>query len=351
MEKTFTVKNTNMAKGFAILLLLLYHLFETEELVASLGVNYAPLSLNTFLMFSRFGNICVAVFVFLTAFGISNGLMAQGEITIKETYAQAAKRLTKLMANFAVLYLSVNLLWWYKFDYGALYGMNKQGIVLALTDALGLSQFFDTPTLNMTWWYMEVAYLLILLVPVLNWLVKKTGNIAMLLICFLPFVVTLSDSMQRYLLVAVFGVCAAHGKWLDRLKNQRLNPLLQWVLCIAGFIVCVMLRQNYIIHTYYIWLTDAPIALFLIYFAGVVMGRVPVLRDILAFIGKHSRNIFLIHTFFYQSLWQQFIYRFRYAGITFLLLLITSLLYSMLLEFIKQAAVRGYGKLSAKYFH
>lgn len=334
-----------MAKGFAIMLLLIYHLFETEDLVTSLGVNYAPFSLNSFLMFSGFGNICVAVFVFLTAFGISSGLMAQGEITIKETYAQAAGRLAKLMGNFAVLYLSVNLLWWYKFNYQNLYGMNKQGILLALTDALGLSQFFDTPTLNLTWWYMEVAYVLILLVPVLNWLVKKTGNVAMLLIGFLPFVVTLSESMQRYLFVAVLGVCAAHGKWLDRMKNQRLHPLLQWILCIAGFILCVLLRQNYIVHTYYIWLIDGPIALFLIYFAGVVMGNVPVLRDVLAYIGKHSRNIYLVHTFFYMALWQQFIYRFKYAGITFLLLLISCLLYSVALEFVKRMAVRVYRKI------
>ena len=180
MQKQFTKNHSDMAKGLAILLLLFYHLFENEELIVSLEVNHAPFSREGFLLFSRFGNICLAVFVFLTAFGIATGLLAQKDalpegLFWKTAYNQAAKRFFRLMLNFAVLYLSVNLLWWYKFDYQSLYGTDKQGIVLLLTDALGLSMFFNTPTLNATWWYMEIAYILIFLVPLLTWLTAKIG--------------------------------------------------------------------------------------------------------------------------------------------------------------------------------
>ena len=306
MRKTFTLNYSHKAKGLAILLLLMYHLFEDEDLIALMEVNHAPFSLSGFLMFTGFGNVCVAIFVFLTAFGIASGLLAQGEVSPASAYRQATKRFVHLMANFAVFYLSIQLLWWYWFDYRPLYGRGKQGILYLLTDALGLSMFFDTPTMNETWWYMEIAYLLIFLVPFLTWLVRKIGYPILLIAFFLPYVVEVGPDVRRYLFVAVFGVCAAYGKWPVRAEQET--------------------------H-----LVDAPIALFLIYFGAVLVGSVPVLGSVLAFIGKHAMNIYLVHTFFYMILWRQYIYYFRYAGLTFLLLLAVSLAYSVVLELLKKA--------------
>lgn len=341
MQKQFTKQYSNIAKGLAILLLLTYHLFENEELITSMEVVYAPFSLQGFLCFTSFGNICVAIFVFLTSFGIATGLLAQRESLPEDTffktaYRQAVKRFLLLMLNFAILYLSVSLLWWYKFDYQSLYGSSKQGFLLLLTDALGLSMFFGTPTLNATWWYMEIAYLLIFLIPFLVWLVEKIGYPILLLAFFLPSAITFQPDLARYLFVAVFGVCAAYGNWLNRLLNMKFHPALQWLAGIMGFVLCVLIRQNYMVHEYYIHLVDAPIALFLVWAATALLGFVPGLGKALAFIGHHSMNIYLVHTFFYQILWRQYIYQFQYAGIIFLLLLFSCLLYSVLLEKIKQ---------------
>ena len=341
MQKQFTKNHSNMAKGLAILLLLAYHLFESEELIVSLEVNHAPFSRESFLLFSGFGNICVSVFVFLTAFGIATGLLSQKEtpdLFWKTAYSQAAKRFFRLMLNFAILYGSVNLLWWYKFDYQSLYGADKQGALLLLTDGLGLSMFFGTPTLNNTWWYMEIAYILIFLVPFLTWLTEKIGYPVLLIAFFLPHAVTVEPDLRRYLFVAVFGVCAAYGKWPERLLNLKFHPAFQWLTGIVGFVLCVLIRQNFAVHEYYLHLVDAPIALFLVYVATALLGSLPVLKKALAFLGKYSMNIYLVHTFFYQILWQQYIYHFRYAGITFLLLLSACLFYSAILETVKKAA-------------
>ncbi len=341
MPKQFTKSHTNMAKGLAILLLLAYHLFGSEEAIVSMGVNHAPFSLEGFLRFSGFGNICVSVFVFLTSFGIAKGLLAQREALEKEgfwraSYRQAVGRYLRLTLNFAILYLSVNLLWWYKFDYPSLYGTGDQGVLLLLTDALGLSMFFGTPTMNATWWYMELAYLLIFLIPLLTRLTEKIGYPILLLAFLLPSAVTLQPDLKRYFFVAAFGVCAAWGNWLDRLLNRKLHPILGWLVAILGFALCVLLRQNYMVQTYYLHLTDAPLSLFLVWAAAGVAGSVPLLGRLLAFVGKHSMNIYLVHTFFYMMLWREYIYRFRYAGITFLLLLAVCLLYSVALEAFKK---------------
>ena len=121
------------------------------------------------------------------------------------------------------------------------------------------------------------------------------------------------------------------------------EPIIEIVLSLAlgaaaGFVLCVLIRQNYMVHEYYIHLIDAPVSLFLVMAAAGVAGRVPVLGKALAFVGKHSMNIYLVHTFFYKILWRPYIYRFRYAGITFLLLLAVCLVYSVALETVKKAA-------------
>lgn len=347
MEKIFSKEHSLAAKGLAILLLLTYHLFENEILVTSMDVVYGPFSLQTFLMFTRFGNICVSIFVFLTSFGIATGLTAQKELPpLSDAYKQAGRRFVTLMANFAALYLSVNLLWGYLLDYQSLYGLNKQGILYFVTDGLGLSMFFNTPTLNDTWWYMEIAYILIFLVPLLTYLVKKLGNITLLIICLLPFVVVLQPDVARYLFIAAFGVCAACGRWLDRLLELKLHPALQWPIGIAGFILCVLIRQNYVVYETYVWLADAPIVMFLVYLGAALIGSVPILGRVMIFIGKHSMNIYLVHTFFYMIFWRKYIYYFRYAGVTLALLLVCCLLYSVILEFLKK--VTRFKKLLAR---
>lgn len=336
-----------MAKGLAILLLLTYHLFENETLVTSLNVIYKPFSLSGFLTLTGFGNVCVSIFVFLTAFGIASGLLSQPDVTPAAAYRQAVKRFVILMIHFSVLYLSVNLLWWHFFDYQSLYGLNKQGLLYILTDAAGLSMFFSTPTLNATWWYMEIAYLLIFLVPLLTGLVKKIGYPILFLAAFLPYIVTFNPDLERYLFVAVFGVCAAYGKWPDKLLNLKLHPVFQWLIGIAGFVLCVLVRQNYVVYETYVHLLDAPIALFLVWLSASLIGSVPLLGKAFAFLGKHAMNIYLVHTFFYMALWQKYIYYFKYAGITFLLLLASCLIYSVLLEFLKK--ITGLKKLLARY--
>lgn len=341
MQKAFTKIHTNTAKGLAILLLLAYHLFENEALVTSQEVIYQPLPLQGFLLFTGFGDICVAMFVFLTAFGIASGLLAQGGFTAEgiapaTACRQAGRRFLALMLQFTALFLSVNLLWMRHFDYSSLYGPGKQGILFFLTDATGLSAPFDTPTLNETWWYMELAYLLIFLVPLLTWLVQKIGYTLMLFTVFAPYAVTFHPDLKRYLFVTVFGVCAAYGKWPDRLLQCRLPRLLQWLIGILGFTACILIRQNSVVQEYFIHLTDAPMALFLVSGAAALPGSIPLLGNLLAFIGKHAMNIYLVHTFFYMTLWRQYIYYFQYAWATHLLLLAICLLYSVLLEWLKK---------------
>ena len=343
--KFFNLKHTYSVKGVAILLLLFYHLFSNPYEVLAMEVNYSPFPQSMFLTFAQFGNVCVAVFVFMTAFGISRGLFNQQDFTTHQAYAQANHRFFKVMTDFFIVFLSANLLWWKKIDYASIYGIGKQGILNFLLNATGLHTFFEGPTLNVTWWYMKIAYVLIFLVPMIAILTKHIGYPVLIISLITPFVIPISCDMDRYLFTVTLGVCTAYGNWPEKIMNSKIPLFLQWPSGIAAFVFFVVFRQNEFIHANYLFIVDGLIALFLLYFSGILLDRIPILNCILQFIGKHSMNIFLVHTFFYSIFWRKYIYHFKYAGVTFLVLLSCSLLYSVLLEFVKKYLFASIQKL------
>ena len=348
-EPRFTKRDTLVVKGIAILLMLFYHLFESGELLDTLNVDHRPFSQDTFLMLSGFGNICVALFVFLSAYGITKGLSAEES---GETYDLCAalrgawKRGLKLIGSFVVMYISVNLLWFSYFDYGKLYGSGWQGGMFGLLDMLGLANIFDTPTLNMTWWYMETALVIIFLIPLVYPAVKKAGRYLILPALLLPSVVQMDGDMARYYLVMLLGAVAAREGWLEKLLTWKLKKCWKALLGLILLVLAVLVRQNFMVHSYFLWILDGPIALFLCWFAAEMLAGIPGLSQILAFLGRYSMNMFFVHTFFYMSLFREFIYSFRYAGLIFLVLTGVSLSYSIVLELIKSG-----GKLLFAHFY
>ena len=161
----------------------------------------------------------------------------------------------------------------------------------------------------------------------------------MIVISFLvPSIVTVNYDVARYLIVATIGVAAAYGKWFDKILSVTRYPLLRWCVTLGVLLLSVPIRQNYAMQQGYLHMIDAALVLPWVYFGGSMLASVPVVRAILAYIGKHSMNIYLIHTFFYMALWQKHIYQFEYAGMIFVVLLLVCLLYSELLELTKKGA-------------
>lgn len=349
MKREFTKEDTLAVKGMAILALLFYHLFEHYERVTTLGVDYRPLSLDHFLLLSGFGNICVAVFAFLSAYGIVKGIRAgekkDGEPGIPVMYRQALKRYLKLTANFLAMFAGVNLLWFSKFHYGELYGTGWQGMLYALLDAFGLAGTYKTPTINETWWYMELAILIIFLVPLIYLVAKKMGNYTILLGILLPIVVDLNPDVKRYYFVVLLGVMAAYGDWFERLFSLKAPLTVQAAAGVVLMAGCILVRQNYVVYHEFGYLVDAPIALFFAWFGGRLLSGLRGVGSVLKFLGRHSMNLYFVHTFFYMAIYQEFIYSFRYAGLIFLMLLICSLGFSLILEALKK--LLGYEKLLA----
>ena len=72
----------------------------------------------------------------------------------------------------------------------------------------------------------------------------------------------------------------------------------------------------------------------------------PVIREILQFMGKHSANVFYIHSFIRAKWLGNFVYSFGHAFLIWLVLMASSMVVSMLLEGIKKAV--RFERLSGK---
>lgn len=345
----FTKKNTDSAKGVAILFMLFYHLFTNEAYVGTPAkIPAAPFD-TVFFMIARFGNICVSVFVFLTAFGISKGIFEEAGLTLKDAYNKAAGRFGKLMLNFFIFYVSVQAVWFWCFDYSSLYDRSLRGVVSVLLDATGLSDFFGTPTLNMTWWYMTIAYSLIFVIPALAFLVKKTGPAIMLAAVFIPYIFLPDNAaygeFARYFPVCMAGIVTAYTNLLDKILLNKLPLWLKWLIGIFILAATVVLRQNPFVYEYLYMVIDTLAAFAVVIFGGLLLDTVPIIKNVLEFIGKNSMHIFFVHTFFYLILWRDFVYSFKYPILIFLVLLALSLGYSVILTLIKKAVAGLYKKI------
>ena len=340
----FTKESSQIAKGVGILWLLFFHLFAEEGVLDQMAVSYRPFTEDGFRMVAAFGKICVAIFVVLSSYGISLGAMKDG-VTLKDLSGQALKRFFKLMGGFAALYISVIIVFFFRFDLVGLYGRPPQGLILLLTDALGFAETMGTPTLNMTWWYMSVAYALILFVPVITYVTKRLGYWIIPVSIFIPVMFSVSSSTKLYLFSATIGIAAAYGDWFNRLLKIKIHIVIKWVVGITVSAASVLIRYNTVIDDYFLPYADALIAVFIIWTAAELIASIPVLREGIWFVGKHSLNIFLVHTFFYMIVLRDVVYHFSPAGVTYLILLAMSLGYSVVLELLKHFIVMGYKTL------
>lgn len=71
MKEGFTKKDTNIIKGIAIIFLMIHHCFRSPARYKGLEVIFAPFTESQVNYIASFLKVCVPMFVFLTAYGIT----------------------------------------------------------------------------------------------------------------------------------------------------------------------------------------------------------------------------------------------------------------------------------------
>ncbi len=358
----FTKKDTALVKGVAILMMLFHHCFESKKRFADYTLNFFPLTEGQTVLIATFCKICVALFVFLSGYGIAISLSKIDPASPSGYIKQVRKRTFSLMSGFWIIFilsiisgaiLMPKMLKVYK-DAHIL-----NSFIFALYDFFGLAELFGTPTFIGTWWYMSLALIIIAIMPLLYRFYKKFGAIPLFILTFFAcelinkadFEDIVNFDMIRWMFTLELGMVFADKNLIVRIgeirifkKNNALDYIVKFIVLTAVFICCIYCRKWIDWKVNYI--QDGIIPAFVVIYCYVILAKIPVLRDVLQFLGKHSMNIFLSHTLLRAYFLKHFLYGLGYSMLTFLVLLVLSVLLSIVIDLIKKYS--GYDKLCSK---
>jgi len=354
-------KNDTLAiKGIAIMFMIQHHGFLSPDRFEGLTVSFTPFSQTFIVTISNFLKICVGMYVFLSGYGLTVSLKKygnEGTLSGRQYKDYLYRRLWKLMAGFWVIYLLGFIFSIFINSRVAEIYFSKDittGIYSIFADASGLAYLFNTPTLNGTWWYMTLAIFIILVLPFIANISKKYGPMLMMLLCiFVPRIISFYVQLQpdhkanisRWFFAAVLGIVFAQydlmakAKGFVITKNKYLSKAIKFVvltaLLVGLYYMRVMLhKKGYSASAYE--LTDNIIPVYVVYYCYEFIVGIPVLRQVLCFLGTHSMNIFLLHTFIRQYFLREFVYSVRHFALVTLVVLVLSLAISVIIELIKK---------------
>ena len=216
--------------------------------------------------------------------------------------------------------------------------------IYMVIDGLGLAGFFYTKYLNSTWWYMSFAIVLIFAMPIICLLYEKIRYVLIPVGIMLPLVIINSNVYFSLLLPSVvIGTAFAYEGWFEFLhqkiqgnnkKQYYLRKLLAFIMTVLLLVVAFEMGNNIASHYMY------PFGFAIVFLCYEFLEGIPGVKHILMFIGKHSTNIFLVHTFIYLYFYEEFIYSFGYDWLILLVLLLVCLIVSAVIELLK--VILGY---------
>lgn len=351
----FTKEHTMQMKGIAIIILLFHHCFLNaqrwatvpyEKLATTKGwgyypISFAPFSSHTIQYLASFSKICVAMFVFMTGYGMWVSYESQKKKTTMSNYIK--KRMVTLMTGFLIIFAVTEILAIPTGRFIEVYGHDFRSVVYMIIDALGLAKLLGTPLFCLTWWYMSLAIVLIMIFPFVHSMMEKYQWIVVVASIIVPRACGFGQSTDlfRYLLAYTLGMYFAQHDLLARIKERFMEQnmarkLLSLIVSLIGLAVIIKCRQNAWIGWKYLDFWDGFAAMYVIVISYIYILNGKWIVKGLGFLGKHSMNIFLIHSFYRDVFFHEFTYSFYYAWLDYIVLMVISLVTSIVLEWFKK---------------
>ncbi|MDR0830882.1 MAG: acyltransferase [Prevotellaceae bacterium] len=319
-----SLDDTQVIKGIAICLMLWYHLILVPE--------YGYFAFQT----ARLGQVCVALFLFVSAYGLTVQYNKICGNPIAETFKFQAKRFVKFYTNYWVIFLIFVPIGVFVFGrhLSAAYG-GGHWLKMLLTDFLGINGW---RSYNRVWWFNQLIVYLYLLFPLLYFLLRKWA-IPMLIFGIIVWEVNFPVIMfeaHEWLLQFMFGIVFALN--VDKISDF-LNKFNKW-LVLAGTIILLgllVIQRTFNIIPFFTGTTvDAFLAPIMAVLTVLLFRNIKYINTLFKFLGKHSMNIFMIHSFFNEYWFGNFIYSFQYPIVIFAVLMAICLIISMMLEYFKK---------------
>lgn len=328
-------------KGIAILLMLMHHNFGAVSLFEKYDVSFFPFPQNWIVNACDMGKICVSLFAFVSGYGLFLSCQNSKEDKTKWVMIRYIKTfsgywmiwilssiITELInGRFLRVFMSDNI--W-------------ESMLEIAIDFFGFASLFGTASLNGTWWYMSAAFVFILITPLLT---KYKENLWLILIGVIVFwrVIAFAaginifpggKSIYAFLTPFILGTLFAKNNYIDKLINRK-NKSIRFVIELILLLVSYKIYTG--VHTEYFWeLKWGAIPLVVILFCVEFVICIPGIKKILVFLGEHSANIYMTHTFIRAFYLMDFTYSWKYFLLITAVLLVICLIISMGVELLKK---------------
>jgi peptidoglycan/LPS O-acetylase OafA/YrhL len=348
----FDKRQTNIAKGVALLLLLWHHLFynspEYYNKFTSLFY-FKGVPVECFL--ADFCKVCVAIFLFLSGYGLyksyqsylRSNTLTKDKYGIKRDIIFVKNHLIKMMSSYwfiFIIFVPMGLFFGRSFI--TYYGFNP---VYYLADFFGVCYllFNYSGTMNVTWWFMSIIIIYYVFFPLLcrimNWS-KEILLLSVLFLLFLPF----PDfrQLKLWLCPFVFGMYMSSYNGFNRINNKINTKSKSLIFCLLSICLTAYVRDS----SGYRTTLDSIFGFFIILFSYLIISAVPILNRILEELGKYSGQIFMFHTFIFSYYFSGFIYFFKYSILIFIVMTVVCYLVARLLTWLMK--ITKYNKLMRK---
>jgi peptidoglycan/LPS O-acetylase OafA/YrhL len=340
----FSLKHTNQLKGIAIVLLLFHHSF------LNAAFPYAEWYVNgveCVKLIAKLSKLCVGIFVFLSGYGLYKS-QKRKQRGLKSFYA----------SHFSKIYLTYGLIWILFVPITFIFfGISLSDVYVdkipekLIVNVLGLQNMFGFWGINPTWWFITCILLLYFLFPFLKVLLDKFNLIFVLIVLiFSLFTINISfngiqpyEPIREYIFTFVLGMFFGKNEYFEKIKQNKPN---KWIkISFSTILILALLYVRNLLNTKAIILTDGIITIFL----GIIIFELNTTFRFLEFLGKHSFNIFLFHTFIQVYFLPKFIYSFYYPILIWLIMIALCVALSILIDDIKK--ILQFDKVQSRFDH
>ena len=340
---SLSLQDTMRLKGIALMLLLWHHLFYKGAQYNEWYIANIPVIQQI----SIVAKVCVALFVFLSGYGLA----MQSNKQQLGYIAFLRKRLKKLMVNYWVmwiLFVSFGFCFW-GLSLHEIYG--NHAYVKLFINLLGFQDLFGFYGVNPTWWFYSLIILLYVLFPLLYKLMNSFNKATAMVMLSAVLVVlprfTCTFALQLYLVSFVLGIfiaCYYNKLTIDTLSfhlspsnvtNTRSCVFSVLLLLIAiALVVLLRVRMPYVLSIG----LDSVFSLLIILLYKQTMGSTNNLfTRFLELCGRHSFNIYLFHIFIFYLYFPDIIYYPSNPLLIFVWSLVICLIISIGIEWLKKA--------------
>lgn len=328
---SFTKKDTFAAKGIATVLLLIHHLFYT----ADYSFSDFFIGKSGYVNLAKISKICVAMFLILSGYGLAKSF----EKHTASSFSFVKQHLLKLYIGFWTIFAIslIPLFFSYKnATFNSVFGGNLNFFL----EFFGIRFLFGEYGYNPTWWFLSLIIIMYCMFPLLYKCVKKYPYEILLFSYFIFLVGGFFSKTPVFSLIKnfsfpfVLGIFSAEKGLFENIKQRTKEKRLLLILLSIG--LCFW-RLKTLKNTGAgsILIFDGLTAYSVIISLFVCLNIESKTAKFLIFIGKNSMNIFLMHTFIYGIYFTEFTYFVKNPLLILIHLLFVCLLFSFVLEKIK----------------